>query len=88
MTDHKDVDTMNRRSFLKVVAGVTATGVLLPDDEVVRRFWRGWRPAAHVPATVSKKDLYDMWMEGGMIYWNAPGRTITWIADREFAVLS
>jgi hypothetical protein len=29
-----------------------------------------------------------MWMEGGMIYWNAPGRTITWLPDRERGVLS
>ena len=37
---------MNRRGFLKSIAGVTAAGLVLPGEEVVRRFWRGWSPQA------------------------------------------
>lgn len=36
---------MNRRDVLRGIAGVTAAGIVLPGEEVVRRFWRGWSPA-------------------------------------------
>jgi hypothetical protein len=45
---------MNRRAFLKSVAGMTAAGVVLPGDEVVRRFWRGWSPRAEAAPGLRK----------------------------------
>lgn len=37
---------MNRRELIKGLLTGTAAAIVLPGDEVVRRFWRGWTPTA------------------------------------------
>ncbi len=34
--------TLTRRDLIKGIAGITAAGILLPDEEVTKKFWRGW----------------------------------------------
>lgn len=65
---------MNRRDFLKGmtgVAGASAAGVLLPDEETTRRFWRGWTPWTPSRARASFEterfdagmSSFDKWIE-------------------------
>ena len=61
---------MNRRDFLKNIAGVTAAGIVLPDEEVVRRFWRGWSPAM-------QRNTSPNWMKTG--YYDASLLSFDWL---------
>lgn len=49
---------MNRRNFLKGIAGISAAGILLPGEEQVKRFWRGWSPDA-LSATAPQLTIGD-----------------------------
>ena len=70
---------MHRRDLLKGIAGVTATGVLLPGEEIVRRFWRGWSGAHH--KTAAETPVSPL-CRGAIIYdYNSPQiyeYTYTW----------
>ena len=60
---------MNRRDFLRGIAGVTAAGIVLPSEEIVRRFWRGWSSKEQADTPISPMCYGEIPLLGDM-YWN------------------
>lgn len=58
-----DATRLTRRAFLRGVAGVTAAGVLLPSEAVVRRFWRLDR------TMLAAAEAQPPWLMANQTYW-------------------